>query len=291
MLECRVFDRWSYAARGGLLLLLVAASCVLTASASKACGATTDCHVGDRVYRVKLPANYKASQPAGVILFVHGWRGSMAVAMESDALKATADRLGVLLVAAKSKLDGWSLDGSPGGRIDSVDELAYFDALLADLSRRFAVDPRRRMVTGFSAGGMMVWTLACARSQDFAAFVPIAGTFWSPVPKSCAAPPANILHVHGDQDRVVPLSGRRVGDAKQGDVLEVIDNYAAFGGYVRRPDLPELPSLACKHRANEPGNTLSFCLFPGGHIWRARFIEAAWKHFTSTGAIRSADKG
>jgi polyhydroxybutyrate depolymerase len=274
-----------------LFLALISASLFIGALASgaQACGPSTDCKVeGDRFYRVKLPSSYDPAVPAGVLIFVHGWRGTMAAAMDNARMIAVADRLGVILVAVKSKLEGWSLEGRPGGKVTEIDEIAYFDAVLADLSQRFAVAPKRRLVAGFSGGGMMVWTLACQRSQAFAAFIPIAGTFWAPVPKTCPSPPANILHIHGDRDPVVPLSGRAIRDAKQGDVLEAVGNYAVFGRYGRRPALPQLPALACKHRANAEGRTLSFCLFPGGHAWNAGFIAAGWQFFEATGALPRA---
>ena len=50
------------------------------------------------------------------------------------------------------------IDGSPS---QARDELAFMDAVRADLLARWPIEPNRILVTGFSQGGSMVWDLAC----------------------------------------------------------------------------------------------------------------------------------
>jgi len=87
------------------------------------------------------------------------------------------------------------------------------------------------MATGFSAGGMMVWNLVCDRSTLFAGFAPIAGTFWEPMPTSCAAPPASVVHIHGTSDKTVPLLGRPIAGTHQGQVPTALEMYARHGDF------------------------------------------------------------
>lgn len=232
-----------------------------------------------------MPEGHDGTTPVGAILFAHGYRGSARAVMSNKSLAEAASRLGVALIAVKSAGDDWSIPNAPShATIKGVDELAYIDAVLADVSDRFAIDQTRLMASGFSAGGMMVWNLACNRPQSFAGFVPIAGTFWAPVPDSCDLPVANIIHIHGDADPVVPLNGRPIGDARQGSVGEALDMYGRFGAFGPVSAFSQ-DGFTCRDRVSLDGDLLRFCLFPGGHSFQSRLIEMAWQMFADRGRL------
>ena len=80
----------------------------------------------------------------------------------------------------------WSTKGSPGeGRRD---EVAFLAGLLDDLGRRYPLDTRRIVASGFSQGGAVVWEFACRGDGRIRAFMPIAGVWWRPMPTECPAP-------------------------------------------------------------------------------------------------------
>ena len=119
--------------------------------------------------------------------------------------KAFSDR-GVLLVAPDGTGGDWSFPGLPAER--TRDDVAFVDEVVEDVRRRYPVDQARLWATGFSLGGSMVWYLACLRAQSFAAFAPIAGAFWQPMPTQGRSGPVNLSHIHGLTDAMVPLEGR-----------------------------------------------------------------------------------
>ena len=180
----------------------------------------------------------------------------------------------------------WSLPGSPD-RVRGaapIDELAYFDRLLEDVARRFPIDMKKILVTGFSAGGMMVWNLACHRSEKFAGFAPIAGTFWQPVPQTCTTPPASVIHIHGDDDPIVPINGRPIGQTHQGAVPKAIDMYARYGRFGAPKDTSR-GDLRCKQRRNAVGDILELCMFSGGHTFNSDYIRRAWNALKDIGRL------
>lgn len=138
----------------------------------------------------------------------------------------------------------------------------------------FSIDPGNIAASGFSAGGMMVWTLACHRSDRFVGFVPMSGVFWAPTPATCTSPPAPVIHVHGTTDKTVPLAGRKVLDARQGVVRDVIGMYATYGSY-GAPRAQAYGGLSCEERRNPNGVRLDLCLFDGGHSFGLKRLEAA----------------
>lgn len=247
-----------------------------------ACGPDTDCMIGERHYRVRMPDGHDGVTPVGAIFFMHGYRGTAAGIMRNKGLGKAVSDLGLALVAPKSAHGDWALPGSPSKK-EPV-ELEYFDALIVDLQARFPIDVTNLMASGFSAGGMMVWNLACDRGDMFAAYAPISGTFWEPIPQSCATKPVNMIHTHGKTDRTVPLTGRPIRDTKQGSVPEVLDMYARHGGYQNARDYGD-GDLECRELTNDAGKLLEICLHPRGHDMRARYLVRAWKKFAERGVV------
>lgn len=250
-----------------------------------ACGPETDCKVGDRIYRIAMPEGHDGVTPVGAIVFSHGYRGTARGLMRNGNLRRMVSDMNLALIALKSKEDDWVLPNSPRHMdSDGAEEFSYVDAVLDHAANNFAIDRDRMMATGFSAGGMMTWNLACHRPDTFAGFAPISGTFWLKPPESCAGPVANVIHIHGDADRTVPLSGRPILETHQGDVMDVLDMYASYGGF-GQPVSRETRLLDCSERTNSSGDILNFCMFEGGHSFRSEFLRFAWTTLSEAGKI------
>ena len=256
-----------------------------TTTSVLACGANTDCKIGDRHYRIAMPQGHDGKTPVGVIVFSHGYRGSAAGVMRNKTLRRVVSDLGLALIATKSAGSDWALPNAPhGNQKDASGELAYYDAVIKDASLKFALDTKRMMATGFSAGGMITWTLACARSDTYAAFAPMAGTFWLKPPKSCKTPVTNIIHIHGKTDRTVPLTGRVIGNTRQGDVFDTLSMYTKFGKFKGAAE-SRSGNLTCENRINARGKILNFCLFPGRHQFSSKYVKFAWETFAAKGVF------
>lgn len=251
-----------------------------------ACGVNTNCVIGDRFYRIRMPAKHDGTTPVGAIVFVHGYKGNARNAIFSKGIAAMGRRLNVAILSVKSARDDWSIPGAPaGGTSPEIDELVYFDRVLADAAERHPLKLDRIMVVGSSAGGMMVWNLACHRSHRFAGFVAASGTFWRPIPETCTTPPASVVHVHGTRDRVVPLKGRKVGsNARQGDVREAIAMYARYGGF-SAVGRKKIGNLSCENQRNGDGHILNLCLYKGGHTFSIRHVQFAWDMLVEAGKL------
>ena len=251
----------------GLLL-----SCL--AIPASACGPDTDCAVGDRTYRVYLP---ETEGPMGAIVYAHGYRGSAEAAMRNPAFEALADELDMAFVALDAGGPDWDLAHTPSNPDrEEAREFGYVAAVLDDLGDRIDLDPQRIVATGFSAGGMMTWTLACGDADvatRFAGFIPLSGTFWAPVPETCDAAPSNLVHIHGTEDPTVPLGGRAIGPTRQGDVVEALAMYRVHGGYAGAEAAAGPDGMTCTRETAEDGHLLEFCTFEGGHSFSAERLR------------------
>jgi polyhydroxybutyrate depolymerase len=235
------------------------------AAPSWACGPDSDCIVGDRTYRLYLPPAAQDG-PVGALVFAHGYKGKAAQAMDNTGLRQLADDLGLALIALQSEGDDWAVAHAPQApdRTESL-EYGYVDAVLADAATRATINPDRRIAAGFSAGAMMVWTLACGASDRFRGFVPVAGTFWAPMPETCPTAAANLVHIHGTADTMAPLEGRPIGETRQGDVATALDMYAAHGSFRPTGTTIAPGDMTCLTARNPAGKVLDFCTFDGGH--------------------------
>ena len=252
-----------------------ALSCSLLSIAPRpasACSTSSDCAVDSGTYRISLPDGDK---PMGAIVFAHGYQGSAAGVMKNKSLiKMAADR-GLALIAIDPGADDWNLAGAPGDSVAPRNEMAYLDAVMADAEQRFGVDPKRAVITGFSAGGMFVWTVICERGDKYAGYIPYSGTFWKGPPASCPALAQNIIHVHGTADTTVPIQGRAIGATRQGNVMDVLSMYMGDKGFSADGDYA-IADMTCSHAANAIGKRLDLCLFDGKHSFTSERLGAAY---------------
>lgn len=267
------------------IVFFLCAAIMVSASPALACGKDTNCEIGNRFYRVKMPEGHDGKSPVGAVIFAHGYRGSADGVMANEALLKAVSDLGLALIAVKSAGPDWLIANAPSqDPSEDFVEIQYFDAVIADLEKRFPIDPAQLMMTGFSAGGMITWTLACERGDRFAGFAPMAGTFWAPIPESCPSAPTNVIHFHGAKDDVVPLTGRAIETTRQGNVFDVLKRYAMQGGFKGEERSTPL-DLQCLTSENKDGKRLEFCLHGGGHEFTASYVVYAWDRLRRIGAV------
>lgn len=268
-----------------LFVLTVFLAPAFAAPAADACGADSDCIVGDRTYRISLPEG--VDEPVGAVIWSHGYRGSAAGAMRNGSLLKMVHEQGLALIAAQGVNGSWDLPYGPR-TFDSTGaaEFDYFNAVIADAEQRFGIDTSQLVASGFSAGGMMVWNIACARPDMFAGYVPISGTYWLKPPESCAGPTASIVHIHGDNDSTVPLDGRAIGETHQGKVSEALSHYSREGEFgPAQTTAADIDALRCTGRTNADGAILDFCLFSGGHSFRTEYLAYGIERLRAQGRL------
>lgn len=227
-------------------------------------GVAAACDVPGGSYYVLLP---DGPGPHPALLFLHGHGGSGDIALRNRARLGPFVDAGWAVIApdgARWRTDGprsWNAMLNPAGR----DDVAFLHAVADDAAARFGLLRAAMTATGFSAGGMMVWRLACDTPEAFAAYAPVAGTLWAPLPDHCAGP-APMFHMHGTTDKVVPMEGRSMMDGRlvQGNLIDAL-------GMLRR-------TMGCVGAATAPRE-------PEG--WRAE----AWTACTGRGAITLVTHG
>ncbi len=147
----------------------------------------------DRRYTVHAPPGYDGRTPAPVVVMLHGGGGTSQAAATETGWGAKADEAGFLAVFPNalardpSKPGNFSRnpqlwnDGSDRfyAAGEGPDDVAFLNAMLDELSAKFAVDARRIFITGFSNGASMTFRAGAELSRRVAAIAPVAGTCWA----------------------------------------------------------------------------------------------------------------
>ncbi len=277
------------------ILAAIAAVVVITSAGladEPPCGAPSGlCRTESGEYRLALPE--RAADPVPALVFLHGWGASSAGVMRNGAMRATLSERGYALIApegvprATHENSDWGVrDGGSHPR----DDIAFLAEVLEDAARR-GVDRGRVLVAGFSRGGSMVWDVACHAPETAAAYAPVAGAFWEPLPERCAGP-VDLFHTHGWTDRVVPLEGRSVagGRLTQGDVFAGLRTLReTLRCDPHRPDTtsvdPDRPRWLREWGHCADGR-LALLLHPGGHGVPRDWLERALDWFEGRPAER-----
>lgn len=158
-----------------------------------------------RSYRVFRPSNLPAG-PRPVVVALHWYSGDAAHFEQATGFDAGAVTNGALVVYPDGVGASWNAGACCGtARDQRVDDVAFLDAVLDDVQSRFAVDPARIAVGGWSNGGMMAYRYACERSDRVQSFFVGSG---APVAPACSfRRPVGVLHMHGLLDQTVPWNG------------------------------------------------------------------------------------
>ena len=251
--------------------------------ATRACPADGPaCEVALGEYRAMAPAGRAGPRPA--VVFIHGYGGSASDILARKDITAAFAPHGYVVIAPQGLIRpeagrrSWSFrPGDPPRR----DELAFIRQIMADATPRFQLDRARVLLAGESIGGSLTWYLACLAPGEFAAYAPVNGGFWNPLPGRCAGP-VKLLHTHGWTDDTVPLEGRIIRNfAVQGDIFAGLAIWRTANGCTAQAPTMTSAEGPIWHRqwaGCAPGSSLEFVLHPGGHEVRDWWapIARAW---------------
>lgn len=247
-------------------LVVAGAASVPTVPASPGCGAappaggshTVSVGGQQRTFLLDLPSGYDRNRPTPLVFGFHGagtsgslFRsyGNLRSAMGSSAVLVHPDAVG----ASRA----WALTGTG--------DVAFFDAMLAQLRTRVCIDDRRVFATGHSSGGFFSNLLGCSRGDVLRGIAPVAGGGPFARPGSCRGRVAAWV-AHGTGDNVVPYSS---GQASR-------DHWVAANGCSTRTQ-PVGSGVA--YQGCAAGSPVRWVAYSGAHEW-PRFAPAEiWSFF------------
>jgi|JI10StandDraft_1071094.scaffolds.fasta_scaffold12471_9 polyhydroxybutyrate depolymerase len=168
---------------------------------------------GARPATLVVPGSYDPATPTPLVLVLHGYSTNTTYAAPLLQLTAAASTAGFLMIAPAGTVDStgnhfWNAtDACCNMENSQVDDVAYLDGLITEISAAYNVDPKRIYVAGHSNGAFMAYRMACAKADRIAAIVSVAGATFA-TPASCApSQPVSVLQVHGTADTTIQYAG------------------------------------------------------------------------------------
>jgi poly(3-hydroxybutyrate) depolymerase len=139
-------------------------------------------------------------------------------------------------------------------------DMAFFDALLADLKTKYCINTSRIFVTGHSMGGISTNAIGCYRGDIIRAIAPVAGMppGFGVGTVTCAGNVGAFI-VHGNNDTTVDFT--RGGIATR-------DFWLARNGCSTDtvPD-PTTPNACVDYQGCQPDLPVIWCVHTQGHNW------------------------
>ena len=182
-------------------------------------------------YLLHVPETYQTASPAPLMLWLHG-AGGRARAFLSSELQGQADAAGMLLLVPTSKEYTWDV---VVGRGRYGSDVAVIDRVLESTFNRYAVDPARVAVGGFSDGASYALSLGITNGDLFTHVLAFSPGFM--VPAETRGSP-RVFISHGTRDEVLPIDrcSRRIVPQLERAGYDI--RYREFeGGHAVPPDV------------------------------------------------------
>ncbi len=222
-----------------------------------------------RTYVLVVPEGYDPATPTPLVFGWHG-RGSDAdqarlyFGIEDAAAGAAIIAYpNGLPIASMGNQTGWDLGA---GGID----VAFFDAMVQQLSDELCIDTARIYSTGHSFGGYMSNALGCFRPDVLRAIGPVAG---GPPFGACGEGRVAAIVIHGQLDEVVLL---QQGEAARDALLA--------RNACEDTTMPVAPDPCVAYDGCDPGYDVRWCMHTEealmGHMWPTFAGPAIWDFFS-----------
>jgi polyhydroxybutyrate depolymerase len=247
--------------RHATLWLTLMSVLVASTAAADCNGESSPCKLPNGTYHIVLPEGVTGPVPAILLLGTIRNKGMVNLMLGRGYAVIAPDG------QPRDNGDGRSWDFHPD-RPATRDETAFLIAVADDAAKTYNLQRDEMLLAGFSIGGSMTSYVACQAPEAFAAYAPVAGSFWLPQPTSCAGP-VRILHTHGKADRTVPLLGREIMPGfVQGNVFKAMETWRLTNDCpsAEADETVKLGIYEVQHWTDcQPGTDLRFALHEGGH--------------------------
>jgi polyhydroxybutyrate depolymerase len=142
-----------------------------------------------------------------------------------------AKKSGVIYIAPDGMVNPigkrfWNASKSCCNRFkQEVDDVAYINSLIDEISAKQPVDPKRIYLIGHSNGAFMSFTFAC-KTNKIAAIVAIAGAM-DDAADCTPSTPLSLLNIHGTADKTIKVGGGVMNDFAYTSVKTTVKKIAA----------------------------------------------------------------
>ncbi len=262
-----------------------------------------------REYILHLPTDHNIENSSPLVINLHGF-GDCASNFADDvgkfyAFNELADKENFIAAYPQAayrplKEDTYWEPGDNGTDNIYENDVYFIEQLISEINNEFNIDLDKIYAIGYSNGGMMVYSLACNRSDLFSAVGIMSGVM---LEEDCTLnDPIPIIKFHGIADEVLPYDGslwyQSVSDVvnfwlDQNNIPVSSQITTELNeGKVVKDEFSENVEGSCFHlyTINEEWDK------PGGHVWFSDNIdglspnEIVWNFFSNQCSVTSTEE-
>lgn len=228
---------------------------------------TVDFDSSTREYRLATPDDF--SPPPALILNFHGFGSGSTQQGVYSRLEIEGPARGYVVATPQGTGTPalWNIVSR-----DLLDDVAYTEALIADIGTKTCIDLSHVYSTGISNGAGFSAMLACEIPDQISAIAPVAGVnLVDPCPDGPAVP---VIAFHGTADAVVPYEGGSTATTARlnRELIPVPDSVAAWAerdGCTEPSEEPvsEHVTETVYSRCADGSAVELYTVTDGGHTW------------------------
>lgn len=215
-----------------LAAILLAAGC----ACGSAQGGDDAIDLGRGPVPIFVPSTYDDSNPAPLVLLLHGWLWDGQLQENWFQFEAQAEAHGCLYAYPDGTVgpDGirfWNATDACCDFYDSeVDDAGYLADLIDAIGELWNVDQQRIWIVGHSNGGFMAHRMACEYPNTVAAIVSFAGAAYNDPLLCSAGAPVHVLGIHGTLDLSVLYGGGNYFGVPYPGAVESVEQWVLRNG-------------------------------------------------------------
>jgi len=232
-----------------------------------------------RKFILLVPSSYDSSHAYRMVFaFAESGSSAQSVATRNYFTMATYDSKNTIFAAP---------DAANGAGSWSNTDVAFTDAILAQLEGDLCIDKTRIFATGFSFGAGMAMALACTRADVFRAVAFFSGAdLTGSCPTTLTKPIAYYASQASEDSNGMDITNPMTGEKKQAQ-------FAAVNGCTAEPASTTFPAAGQPHTCTiykgcSSGHPTEYCVFNGPHGWEPKDpgqatswdAPEAWKFIT-----------
>lgn len=241
----------------------------------------------ERHYLTYVPRDLGPGAPLVIVLHGSNMNGSMmriASGYEFDRL-ADSKRFAVVYPSGfKGHWNDCRSKATFAAKQENIDDVGFLLALITRMVERYAIDPQRVFLVGFSNGAHMAFRLALETPRSVTAIATAGASLPVAEDSSCPAqgPTPRVMLVNGTLDGWNPYDGGEAGIpflARRGRVLSAVDSvrvFAARNGVRTECTVELMPdrfrrdgTRVIRHHCDRDGEpfVLFYSIEGGGHVF------------------------
>jgi polyhydroxybutyrate depolymerase len=228
---------------------------------------------GHREYLLHVPPKLKS--PAPLVLAMHGGASNMGAFEKLSGFDKVADKEGFVVAYPDGFMLSWNAGGCCGpARLGKIDDVGFLTKLIDKLTSSGIADSGQVYATGFSNGGGMAYSLACAGPGKVKAIGVVSAAL---IIDCKPSRPISVMIVHGTADRSVPYDGGSQRDFNDKRPFPPVSHAVSY--WLKEDDLPSLRQDGpC--RISKGKEVVKLCTIKGGgHAWPDGTATQLWSFF------------